>query len=697
LRVSQTSRRAYLTIGAALQAARNLRKPVRIEIEPGRYQESLSFGGDVELVPVDGPATVTIASAQGPVVDGWGQVRLSELVLVGSGDQAVRCSAGTLVVERSQIQGLGGVSMWAAAGTSVTLRECLVGSGRVVFSGAEGVAERCDFTNSSTNAVAVIEGAVVRLQGCRIDHPRFHAVRVTAAQATVVGCAVTGTGSDSIYADKQARLDVKDCRITASQSGGVSYIEQSTGSVEGTMVSESEHGIATQTGGRPVVRDCVFRDCRDTGIIVNSKGLGQFENCEVVRAGNVAVFATTGGSAVLAGCRVVGGHVGIALIDGRGRFDRCDITGVAAVALRVWQGSTAEFSHIRVVGSLVGLDTSGAGGTKATLLDSDFREIGRIGVSVLEQGRVTLRNSSFRGGLGGLSAGGEAQLLAYDCRVEQTNGGGVIAAGKSVLTAERLTVAQPGLYGLAGQDSAWLDVKDSEFGDTRFIGVTTSGSCGGHLVRCSVTGTRGSSVVHNGRVVLTDLRSELPVTEHAPESPPESAQQIVNYFTGPVFNAAVYNPLLVQDDFVVPERTPMPDTTPSEGSSVTNNYHGPVIHGEVSNAQLAWNNNTVHQNLGHVEQVAPGFEEVARVVTAVLERLADLGLPASDVRDATENANEVLAEVARPEPDRGVVRRGLTALKGVLAQLAAGLLTGVNAGAVEVGKDLVRDIGHLTF
>ncbi|WP_345033799.1 right-handed parallel beta-helix repeat-containing protein [Kutzneria kofuensis] len=344
------------------------------------------------------------------------------------------------------------------------------------------------------------------------------------------------------------------------------------------------------------------------------------------------------------------------------------------------------------------MDASGAGGTKATLLDSDFRNIGRIGASVLEQARVTLRNCSFRDGLGGLSAGGESQLLAYDCRVEHTDGGGVIAAGKAILTAERLTVAQPGLYGLAGQDSAWLDVKDSEFGDTRFIGVTTSGSCGGHLVRCSVTGSRGSSVVHNGLVVLTDLRSELPVTEHTPEPPPEAAQQIVNYFNGPVFNAAVYNPLLVQGDNAVPERIPMADNNPSTAQSVTNNYHGPVVHGEVNNAQLAWNNAVVHQNLGHVEQVAPGFEEVARVVTAVLERLADLGLPAADVRDATQNANEVLAEVARPEPDRGVVRRAcLTALKGVLAQLAAGLLTGVNAGAVEVGKDLVRDISHLGF
>jgi len=113
----------------------------------------------------------------------------------------------------------------------------------------------------------------------------------------------------------------------------------------------------------------------------------------------------------------------------------------------------------------------------------------------------------------------------------------------------------------------------------------------------------------------------------------------------------------------------------------------------VKGAQLAWNNTRVTQN----QQIAPGFEEVARIVTDLLNRLPILGLPEPDARDAAEHGRVVLAEVARPEPDRGIVRRGLTAIKGALAELAAGLVTGANAGAVEVGKDLVRTLGHLGF
>lgn len=691
--VSQTSRHAHRTVGLALQAAALKRKPARIEIAPGRYEEPLRVNGDVELVAAGGPGTVTLYSADGPVIESRGRVQLSDLVLVGSDNDAVRCATGTMTIERSQIQGHSGVSVHAVPQTTITLRDSLISNGRVVFAGATGLVERCELTRSSTNGIAAIRGADVRIQDSRIEDCQIHGVLASSSRVTVVGCRLTGTGNDSLSTEKQATLDIRDCHITASHQSGVTYRDQSTGLMERTVVSRSAHGVVTHSGARPIVRECVFEDCHDTGINANSRGLGRFENCEVVRAGNVAVFATTGGSPEVDGCRITGGHVGIALIDGRGQFSRCEINGVTAVALRVWQESTAHFTGIRVDGGAVGLDAVGPGGTNAVLTDTHFRNIGRIGASILEQARVTLRGCTFHDGLGGISAGGESQLFAYDCHIDHTQAGGAIAYGKAAFTTERLTVAQPGAYGLAGQDSALLDVKDSEFTDTRHIGITTSGSCAGQLLRCTVTGDRGSAVVHNGLVQLNDLRSSLPVTERAPEPPPEMPKWIVNYFNGPVFNAAVYNPTLHQGDLGAPaqEGPRMPDDQPQ---SVTN-YNGPVINSEVRNSPMFWNNNTV--NFAHVEQVAPGFEEVARVVGAVLTRLGDLGLPETEQRDAAQSANEVLAEVAKPEPDRGVVRRGLNALKGVLLQLTAGLLTGANAGAVELGNDLIRDLGHITL
>ncbi|WP_037360956.1 hypothetical protein [Amycolatopsis orientalis] len=126
-------------------------------------------------------------------------------------------------------------------------------------------------------------------------------------------------------------------------------------------------------------------------------------------------------------------------------------------------------------------------------------------------------------------------------------------------------------------------------------------------------------------------------------------------------------------------------------------HHGPVIHGSVHNSQLAWNNRTVEQNLAHTEQVAPGFETVAEVVAEVKRQLSGLGLPESDAREARETADTVLAEVVKPKPDRGIVRTGLDALKNLLTQLGAGLLTGAHDGAVATAKKLVHALSQLPF
>jgi nitrous oxidase accessory protein NosD len=702
--VSHTARRAHRSIASALQAVASSRRPVRVEIEPGRYEESLTVRGDVELAATGG--SVVISSAHGSVIDAWGTVRLTGLSIVGSDGDAVRCGAGTLTVEGSQIQGIGGVGLHAVPGTSVTVRDSAFRNGRAVFAGSTGLVERCRFADSATNAVAAIEGADVRIHDCWIGHARIHGVLVSGSRALVSGCELTGTGNASLAADKQAELVVRNCRVTAVHSTGVWFAEQSRGLLEDTVVSDAEHGVAVAHGANPVVRRCTFTNCRDTGINVHTQGLGRFEDCQVTGAGNVAVFSTTGGSPDIDGCRISNGNVGIAVVNGRGRFARCEISDLTNAALRLWEDSSAQFSGIQVARCPVGLDARGGGGTKAELVDTHFRTFSQTAVAVLEQARITLRNCTAEHGLVGLGVGDQAQLLAYDCRLGHLEAGGAIVYDKATFTAERLTVTHPGAYGLRGQDSAYLSVQDSEFADTRYVGVSVGDSCGGRLVNCLVTGSQGASVVDNDRIQLIGLRSSLPVTKEAPKPPPDLPSRIINIFNGAVFNATVHGVQLAWDNETVsqhqnvrpPEETAMSER-PKKSSDdlVSNTYNGPVFNAEVKNSQLAWNNTTINQNQTHTEQIAPGFEEVARVVADVLARLDSLGLPESDARDATEQGSIILTEVVRPEPDRGVIRRGLTALKGVLAQLAAGLLTGANAGAIEAGKQLIGSLGHLDF
>ncbi|CAO0825012.1 hypothetical protein SMICM17S_13074 [Streptomyces microflavus] len=92
---------------------------------------------------------------------------------------------------------------------------------------------------------------------------------------------------------------------------------------------------------------------------------------------------------------------------------------------------------------------------------------------------------------------------------------------------------------LGGSDSAHLDVADSEFTDCAVVGVSFGDRSAGRLADCSVEGTRGDGVRHNGLVELVSLRTSLPVVEQDTE-PVVPPQTIVNNFNAPVFNAEVH-------------------------------------------------------------------------------------------------------------------------------------------------------------
>jgi len=119
-------------------------------------------------------------------------------------------------------------------------------------------------------------------------------------------------------------------------------------------------------------------------------------------------------------------------------------------------------------------------------------------------------------------------------------------------------------------------------------------------------------------------------------------------------------------------------------------YNGPVIHGDANGAQLAWGNDTVTQH--RQEQVAPGYEVLAQALVSTLQQLPAAGLPAADQEDAEAAAREALHALTQGEPDRGVVRRGVAALKGHLALLATGMVVGAEQGAQEWAKTAVQHL-----
>jgi len=127
-----------------------------------------------------------------------------------------------------------------------------------------------------------------------------------------------------------------------------------------------------------------------------------------------------------------------------------------------------------------------------------------------------------------------------------------------------------------------------------------------------------------------------------------------------------------------------------------NNYEGPVFNAEVSGAQFAWNNETVTQNQRNDTTIAPGFEALATLVTDLLRQLPQVGLADQDREDAESAVREVLTVITRPDaPEPGKLRRALAMLKGALAPVATGVVTGTAVGAQEWARTAIGSLTRL--
>ncbi|MFD7978619.1 right-handed parallel beta-helix repeat-containing protein [Streptomyces sp. NPDC059071] len=506
-------------IASALAAAARKNRPARIEIAPGHYAEPLLVRGEVELVATGEPGSVTVILPSGTALETAGTVLARGLVLASRDADVVRCAAGTLTLEHTEVRAPAGVCVNATPGTAVTLRDSAFRHGRVLFAGAGGHVERCRFTDAADNALAAIEGARVSVRDSRFTGARIHGVRVSGAQAEVTGCELTGTGLAALFADTQAWLAVADCTIADVGAEAVGYLQHSRGTVDRVRVTGSEHGIAVAEGSDPVVRGCVFTGCRDTGITVRA-GRGRFEDCEVAEAGNVAVFVSERGAPEVHGLRVAGGNVGVVVTGtgSRGAFHGVRVADLTSVALRAYEGGKAVFRDVRVERCVTHLETRGDAGTTAEVDGGVFTDFSMSAAEVLGTSRVTLRQVTAERGTVGFAVAEEAQLFLTDCDARAVTSAGAAALGKGRLVARRLRVAGSESLGLLAQDQSRLEVHDSEFTDCASVGAFFRDQAGGLFVGCAVSGTGAAGVRHNGLVSMPSLRSSLSVEEWKDEA-----------------------------------------------------------------------------------------------------------------------------------------------------------------------------------
>lgn len=129
-------------------------------------------------------------------------------------------------------------------------------------------------------------------------------------------------------------------------------------------------------------------------------------------------------------------------------------------------------------------------------------------------------------------------------------------------------------------------------------------------------------------------------------------------------------------------------------ASTVNNYLGPVINVTGDGAQIAWGSGAVNQSHERIEQVAPGFESLAKIVTDLLASADQFELPEAEFAELRANATAVLDQVTAETPDKGVLRTSVAVLKGILAPVAVGLGAAATAETTELGRDVIDALGR---
>jgi hypothetical protein len=129
-------------------------------------------------------------------------------------------------------------------------------------------------------------------------------------------------------------------------------------------------------------------------------------------------------------------------------------------------------------------------------------------------------------------------------------------------------------------------------------------------------------------------------------------------------------------------------------ATTVNNYHGPVVNVEGGHAQIAWGNNHSVQNQKQVEQIAAGYEELARLVTDLLAGIENFALNDEDQQEVRATAETVLSEVVKEEPTPSVIKRGMTLIKGLLAPVAAGISSAATEESAEAARNFIHAVGQ---
>ncbi|SDK22519.1 Right handed beta helix region [Actinopolyspora mzabensis] len=452
-----------------------------VHVAPGQYVANLAPRRPVTIVAEDGPDTVEISSARGPVISADTPTKLSGLTLRSTDPDAPVAVAGSdrLTLTECRIEATGWTAVHGHGVGSLTMRDCSVrnseGAGVVVTSSAGSSIEGCTFPEPGTSGIVAAEHGALTLRSCTVE------------QAAGNGLCLNGSG----------HIDGEDITIVGARKPGLAVEEQASATLTGLAVRDSRGvGCYLATGSSVELTDCSVEGAEADGLLIASTGHIALERCTVEHSNHHGIRITEGSAGIVRDCTItrVRGTGVLVEAESNTEFERLTVTECQGTGLSATNGATPSARRLRVTGS-TGAAVEITKGAKARLDNVEIERAGDVGVLLADEGTATVNGCSVRD----TSGSGVVVLRAADatfagCDVHRAGNEGMYIGDRGVIRLHRCRARSGRACGVRVEPSARAEVSESEFAENEADGISVRSTETVVLRDCTATDNRGAGL-----------------------------------------------------------------------------------------------------------------------------------------------------------------------------------------------------------
>jgi F-box protein 11 len=250
------------------------------------------------------------------------------------------------------------VGVWVDGGT-LQVRKSTVRddkNGGVIFeNNATGTLEETSVSGHVLSSVTIRSGADLLLRQCKVHDGKSTGIWVEPrSKGTLENCDVYANALVGVWVNG-GTLQEKKSTIRDGKNGGVLFENNATGTMEETSIfGNGKAAVTSQTGARPVLRQCKIFHGKDAGVLFFNQGKGSVIDCRIYRNALAGVELNgAAGGVLVSRCKIYNGQTCGVLLQNNasGRFTGCEIFGNGLSGVESRQGGSPALLRCTISGN----------------------------------------------------------------------------------------------------------------------------------------------------------------------------------------------------------------------------------------------------------------------------------------------------------------------------------------------------------